>query len=142
MQLSACQGYSGCLFSAVQKILVTSSLVSRAGFLATKARLNELAYPAPKAFCLGTVCGGVQVGDQLDRGDNELQILYMLERLQEEAKAAGGALHVLTGNHETMNAEGRFRYSTPRSTELFERWQTIEGMPAACKVSARACSPG
>lgn len=79
------------------------------------------------------------MGDQLDRGDSELQILYMLERLQDEARAAGGALHVLVGNHETMNAEGRFRYSTPRSTELFGRWQSIEAMAAAWKVSAQHC---
>ena len=51
----------------------------------------------------------MQVGDQLDRGDNELRILYFLERLQKEALEAGGALHVLNGNHETMNVEGRFR---------------------------------
>ena len=43
---------------------------------------------------------GMQVGDQLDRGDHELEILYFLERLQREAARAGGALHVLNGNHE------------------------------------------
>ena len=42
----------------------------------------------------------MQVGDQLDRGDHELEILYFLERLQREAARAGGALHVLNGNHE------------------------------------------
>ncbi|MEW5311191.1 MAG: hypothetical protein WDW38_002926 [Sanguina aurantia] len=31
-----------------------------------------------------------QVGDQLDRGDEELRILYFFERLQQEAAAAGG----------------------------------------------------
>lgn len=54
----------------------------------------------------------MQVGDLLDRGDEELKILYWLERLQEEAAAAGGALHVLNGNHETMNVGGNFRYAT------------------------------
>lgn len=46
------------------------------------------------------VCALPQVGDQLDRGDHELEILYFLERLQREAARAGGALHVLNGNHE------------------------------------------
>ena len=32
-----------------------------------------------------------QVGDQLDRGDNELEILYWLERLQKEAGQAGAS---------------------------------------------------
>lgn len=54
----------------------------------------------------------VQVGDLLDRGDDEPEILTLLDRLEEEAAAAGGALHVLVGNHETMNAMGDFRYVT------------------------------
>ena len=32
----------------------------------------------------------MQVGDVLDRGDQELQIFYFLERLQQEAEMAGG----------------------------------------------------
>lgn len=40
-----------------------------------------------------------QVGDILDRGDQEVKLLYMLERLQHQAAAAGGALWVLNGNH-------------------------------------------
>jgi hypothetical protein len=54
----------------------------------------------------------VQTGDQLDRGDDEPEILDLLERLGREANAAGGALHVLNGNHEVMNVEGDFRYVT------------------------------
>jgi hypothetical protein len=54
----------------------------------------------------------VQTGDQLDRGDDEPQILDLLERLSAEAKAAGGALHALNGNHEVMNVQGDFRYVT------------------------------
>ena len=54
----------------------------------------------------------VQTGDQLDRGDDEPDILALLERLSAEAKAAGGALHVLNGNHEVMNVQGDFRYVT------------------------------
>ncbi len=54
----------------------------------------------------------VQTGDQLDRGDGERQILDLLERLQVEARAAGGAMHVLNGNHELMNAAGDLRYVT------------------------------
>lgn len=38
-----------------------------------------------------------QVGDQLDRGNEEIEIMYFLERLEREARVAGGALHVLNG---------------------------------------------
>lgn len=55
----------------------------------------------------------VQVGDLLDRGDDEDEILALLDRLETEAEAAGGRLIVLNGNHELMNAQGDFRYVTP-----------------------------
>jgi len=54
----------------------------------------------------------VQTGDQLDRGDEERAILELLDRLQDEALAAGGALHLLNGNHELMNARPDLRYVT------------------------------
>ena len=47
----------------------------------------------------------MQVGDQLDRGNQEIEILYFLERLEREAAAAGGALHVLNGElHRIVHA--------------------------------------
>jgi len=55
----------------------------------------------------------VQTGDQLDRGDDEPQIIELLSRLKGEAQAAGGAVHVLNGNHEVMNVQADFRYVTP-----------------------------
>jgi hypothetical protein len=55
----------------------------------------------------------VQVGDQTDRGDDEREILTWLETLSAEARAAGGAVHLLLGNHEILNAQLDFRYVTP-----------------------------
>lgn len=54
----------------------------------------------------------VQTGDLLDRGDDEPQILALFERLEDEAKAAGGEVVALNGNHEFMNALGDLRYVT------------------------------
>ena len=54
----------------------------------------------------------VQVGDQLDRGDSEKAILEWLEELADQAHAAGGAVHVVLGNHETMNVQRDYRYVT------------------------------
>jgi hypothetical protein len=55
----------------------------------------------------------VQVGDQLDRGDQEEALLERFEALQAEAKGAGGAFWALLGNHELMNVAGDLRYVTP-----------------------------
>lgn len=64
----------------------------------------------------------VQVGDILDRGDEEIELFYWLERLQKEAALSGGALHVLNGNHETMNVAQQFRYATPGGFDSFRRY--------------------
>ena len=75
------------------------------------------------------------MGDQLDRGHNEIDVLFFLERLQCEARAAGGALHVLNGNHETMNVAGRFTYATPAAMNDFLRWHSLARLDAALRVS-------
>lgn len=54
----------------------------------------------------------IQTGDQLDRGDEEPEILSLFDRLRVEAKKAGGAFVALNGNHEVMNVAGDFRYVT------------------------------
>ena len=62
----------------------------------------------------------VQVGDILDRGDGEREILDLLQRLEVEAKAKGGRLIQLLGNHEAMNAQGDFRYVTAAGMADFD----------------------
>jgi len=54
----------------------------------------------------------VQTGDILDRGDGEPEIIELFQRLKAESAAAGGAVHVLNGNHELMNSYLDFRYVT------------------------------
>jgi hypothetical protein len=54
----------------------------------------------------------IQTGDILDRGEDESFIFELLDKLAIEAKAAGGGLIYLLGNHELMNAAGDFRYVT------------------------------
>ena len=61
----------------------------------------------------------VQVGDVLDRGDGEIACLFLLERLAREAELAGGAVHVLNGNHETMNVGGGTGTRPPGGSRTF-----------------------
>ncbi|MGA2587115.1 MAG: metallophosphoesterase [Candidatus Aminicenantales bacterium] len=48
----------------------------------------------------------VQMGDIMDRGDEARKILGLLRKLETEAAAAGGQIHVILGNHEEMNITG------------------------------------
>lgn len=95
---------------------------------------------------VGGATVAVQVGDQLDRGGDELAILHLLERLQGEARKAGGAVHVLNGNHETMSVDGRFRYASGAGLREFQKWQMVQLLGArlkgGCGCGAGACSPG
>ena len=55
----------------------------------------------------------VSLGDLLDRGADSRKVMDLLMRLQGEAQAAGGQLHVVLGNHEAMNVLGDLRYVDP-----------------------------
>ena len=74
----------------------------------------------------------------------QVAILYLLERLKREAAAAGGALHVLNGNHETMNVSGRFRYASPGGLADFAEWHATQrrgaGLKARCGLKPGACA--
>jgi hypothetical protein len=59
----------------------------------------------------------VQTGDVVDRGSDARKIYEALFRLQDEAPLSGGKVILLLGNHELMNMEGDFRYTTSADTE-------------------------
>ena len=65
-----------------------------------------------------TLC--VQTGDVLDRGDDELACYRLLATLSRQAKDAGGAILLLYGNHESLNAAGLFQYANPGGNTEFE----------------------
>lgn len=52
----------------------------------------------------------VSLGDLIDRGPASRKVLDLFMRLQTEAAAQGGAVHVVLGNHEVMNLVGDLRY--------------------------------
>jgi len=45
----------------------------------------------------------VQIGDVLDRGDKPKDIFDLAIKLEKEAEAVGGKVHMMIGNHEEMN---------------------------------------
>ncbi|HEX4375300.1 MAG TPA: metallophosphoesterase [Puia sp.] len=52
-------------------------------------------------------------GDLFDRGEEVVQELWLLYKLEDDAKAAGGYVHTLLGNHDIMNLSGDTRYVLP-----------------------------
>ena len=88
----------------------------------------------------------VQTGDQIDREDHDRDVIDLFERLKTEAKAAGGEVIALSGNHEIMNASFDFRYVTKGGFEEFAdvpgNAPPIEGLTAADRGRAVAFMPG
>jgi hypothetical protein len=68
----------------------------------------------------------VIVGDILDRGPRSRDVMDLLMRLEGEAQAAGGYVHVLIGNHESMNMIGDLRYVSKEEYAAFADDETDE----------------
>jgi hypothetical protein len=61
----------------------------------------------------------VQTGDYTDRGPKVREAMDFLMGLEPQAKAAGGRVAVLLGNHEVMNLIGDVRDVTPAIYQSF-----------------------
>jgi hypothetical protein len=59
----------------------------------------------------------VVVGDIFDRGDRVNECLWLLHRLEREARSARGRVHVVLGNHEIMAMRGDYRYVNAKYLE-------------------------
>ena len=56
----------------------------------------------------------VLIGDFVDRGTMVTEVLWLIYSLEEKAKAAGGYVHYILGNHEIMNMSNDLRYVQDR----------------------------
>ena len=63
------------------------------------------------------------LGDIFDRGPNHTEIFWLLYSLEAQAKAAGGAVYVMLGNHESMALGGDERYLNPKYLEVRDALQ-------------------
>lgn len=52
----------------------------------------------------------VLLGDYFDRGLNVTECLWLVYKLEQEAKLAGGKVHFILGNHEILNLQGNTEY--------------------------------
>jgi Calcineurin-like phosphoesterase. len=63
----------------------------------------------------------VFIGDIFDRGDKVTESLYLIKKLQRQAKANKGRLHFLLGNHEIMVLMDDARYIAPKYKKMSKR---------------------
>lgn len=59
-------------------------------------------------------------GDLVDRGEDVTRLLWFVYGLEREAAQAGGRVHVVLGNHETMVWMGDLRYVAAKELKLAE----------------------
>jgi hypothetical protein len=79
----------------------------------------------------GGATHAVSLGDLLDRGPDTRRVLDLVMQLQGEARAAGGDLHVVLGNHELMNLIGDWRYVSAADYASFAADETADERDAA-----------
>lgn len=56
-------------------------------------------------------------GDLFDRGLSVPESIWLIYKLEQSAKAAGGYVHTILGNHDIMNLSGDLRYVQPKYIE-------------------------
>ena len=76
----------------------------------------------------------VSLGDLVDLGPKSRAVMDLLMQLQHEAKAAGGRVHVILGNHEHMNLIGDLRYV---SSAEYATFIDLEAPQARAQVRAQ-----
>jgi calcineurin-like phosphoesterase family protein len=82
----------------------------------------------------------VQVGDFTDRGAKVRPVMDLLMDLEEQAKAAGGRVVVLLGNHEVLNLIGEGRDVTPAIYGTFADDQSEQRRVAAYEAYLKLCA--
>ncbi len=104
------------------RIVAVSDIHGQYGLLVKLLRANGV-IDAGDRWALGRDTL-VIAGDVFDRGPQVTEAFWLLYGLQQQAAAAGGAVHFVLGNHETMVLYDDLRYVNPkylRSAQLLGR---------------------
>jgi hypothetical protein len=104
-------------FPAAERVVALSDVHGAAA--AFTATLRAAQVVDARARWSGGETRLVVTGDLLDRGADSRAVMDLLRRLEDEARAAGGVVHVMLGNHEVMNLVGDLRYVAPAEYAAF-----------------------
>jgi hypothetical protein len=97
---------SSCIWSGVERVVAIGDLHGDYGHFVRILRSPKVRLIDEDLHWTGGRTHLVQIGDVMDRGDHAKEIFDLLMRLEKEAAAAGGMVHVLLGNHEEANMTG------------------------------------
>jgi hypothetical protein len=75
----------------------------------------------------------VLAGDFVDRGEQVLPILWLIYKLEHEAKQHGGFVHFLLGNHEFMNFQGRWGYNKRKYIRAAQQISSCQAWDSAVR---------
>jgi len=107
---------------AAARIVAVSDIHGQYGLLVKLLRAHHVIDDADRWALGGDTL--VVAGDVFDRGPQVTEAFWLLYGLQQQAAAAGGAVHFVLGNHETMVLYDDLRYVNPkylRSAQLLGR---------------------
>ncbi|MDD8025381.1 MAG: metallophosphoesterase [Acidobacteriota bacterium] len=108
----------GAVWTGVSRVVAVGDL--HGAYDEFAAILQGTGLVGPDLHWIGGQAHLVQMGDVLDRGPRAKDIFDLLRRLEAEAAAAGGRVHMLIGNHEAMALMGlSFDYKDFVSPEQF-----------------------
>lgn len=114
---SACASTENWRWSDVERVVAVSDVHGAYGALVRTLR-NAAVLDEQDGWA-GGAAHLVAAGDILDRGPDSRRVMDLLMRLEAEAAAAGGRVHVLLGNHEVMNLVGDLRYVSEEEFAAF-----------------------
>lgn len=63
-------------------------------------------------------------GDVFDRGEQVIECLWLIYKLEQQAIDQGGYVHFIMGNHDVMNLQGGSRYAQKKYTQTATSLQT------------------
>ncbi|WP_294987604.1 metallophosphoesterase [uncultured Stenotrophomonas sp.] len=122
VHVGAAAAPSVAVLPAVPRIVALSDIHGQYGLLVRLLRAHQI-IDAQDRWALGRDTL-VVAGDVFDRGPQVTEAFWLLYGLQQQAAAAGGAVHFVLGNHETMVLYDDLRYVNPkylRSAQLLGR---------------------
>jgi hypothetical protein len=121
-------------FDGVERIVAVGDI--HGDFAAFTEILRSAKLIDRKDSWIGGTTHMVQTGDFLDRGAESRKVMDLLMSLEEQAAKAGGAVHVLLGNHEVMNILGDLRYVSAGDFESYKSPDAAELQRKAFEAQA------